>query len=369
MFDRVTREPAPPTSAFGELGREVRHAFTDDEARARFDAELAREALPNETHPPLRERLALAGVDPDTAFELATRRREGPTAAEALLGPLEEQLAQGLDREWRESVTDAWREEHRAATEAQQELSRLEQANGMLDEDEVRIRARLAETFRESDDALRRWQEVLERSPDDDEAHLAIGVHFLARDDDDGLRHLEDASRSLDPELGQAAFVQAISWLEERGRADEAAEWRSRFDRYLEVGEASGTERSRVTRDDRFSPPELEAEATDRLREIVARHPDVRRAWLARKHVEHFDEQAPLHVLLVEPTKKLRSFWHELDAEDKDETTLADRVATDLAGFPHDVIVVTPTPRASWAQPIKEAGRSVYEHGREAAVT
>ena len=369
LFDRVRREQAPPASAFTELGREVGRAFTDDEARARFDAELAREALPHETHPALRERLELSGVDPDTAFALATRRREGPTAAQALLGPLEARLTEDLDRQWRESVADAWREEHRAATEAEQELERLERADGTLDEDGVRVRARLAETFRSSDEAFARWQEVLERSPDDEEAHLATGVHLLSRDDDEGLRHLEVASRSLDPGLGQAAFVHAISWLDEHGRTGEADAWRTRLERYVEVGEESGTERSRVTQDDRFSAPELEAEAVDRLRAVLAGHNDVGRAWLARKHVEHFDDEAPLHVLLVEPRKKLRTFWRELDAEDKDESTLADRIATEVAELPHDVMVVTTAPRAAWARRIEEAGEPVYDRSARAAVT
>jgi hypothetical protein len=80
-------------------------------------------------------------------------------------------------------------------------------------------------------------------------------------------------------------------------------------------------------------------------RAVIAPHDDVRAAYLVRKRLRHLADEYPLYVVALIPKKRWRQLWKEADADEKDEVTLADRVAADLE-LPVDFHVIVPGPRS-----------------------
>jgi Zn-dependent protease with chaperone function len=346
LYDRVYVESEPPRSAFAPMGRELAAVRTGKDVQQLLQAELTREPDVADTHPSLAERIRHLGLDAQEVIRLVTSDGVGQTAAQAFLGEREAAVAEELDRAWRESIAAEWSERHSERQEARRELERLEEraAQGRLPLEDARTLATLAADFRDADTVLERYRAVLALDPDDATANYAVGRILLDRRDDAGLVHL-DRSIDRDPEAVVPACEAAIMYLEAEGRSDETDRYRARGERQLEVYEAASAEREEVDVDDELEPAELDEALVAQVRAVIARHDDVRAAYLVRKRLRHLADEYPLYVVALIPKKRWRQLWKEADADEKDEVTLADRVAADLE-LPVDFHVIVPGPRS-----------------------
>jgi Peptidase family M48 len=344
IYQRADDEEDPPRSAFAPIARELASARRGDDVRDVLTQELSREPEVEDTHPSLVERIRHVGLDPDDVVDLALRSVGNQNAAEAFLRDGGASLAEIFDRNWREAITDDWRERHRERQEARRQLEELEMRED-LQVDDLRALALLSAEFREPHVALERYRAVLAVAPQDPQANYALGAILLDRGDDAGLVHL-DRAMVADPEAVVPACEHAIAYLEARGRSEEAEGYRRRGEQQLEVFEAATIERAEVNVDDELEPADLDEALVAEIRATVERHDDVGAAYLVRKRLEHLADEYPLFVLALIPRNRWRQLWKEADAEEKDEDTLADRVAESLAELPIAVHVVVPGLRA-----------------------
>jgi Zn-dependent protease with chaperone function len=346
IYSRADDEQEPPRSAFAPMAGELAWARSGEAVREVLTQELAREPDVADTHPSLAERVRHLGLDPEEVVRLAIENGGGPTAAEAFLQDGGASLAETFDRSWRDAIGEEWRERHRERQEARKQLQELEARaeREQLPVDDLRVLAALTAEFREPDIALHRYRVVLDAVPEDPQANFGVGSLLLDRDDDAGLAHL-DRAMDADPEAIVPACELAIAYLEERGRSEEADRYRRRGEQQLEVFEAASVERAAVDVDDELEPADLDQALVEQIRATLERHEDVGAAYVVRKRLQHLAEEYPLYVVALIPRKRWRQLWKEADADEKDEDTLADRVASDL-DIPVDVQVIVPGPRS-----------------------
>ena len=330
VYKRADEEREPPRSAFAPLRQELVGAKRHADAEKWLQAELARPAAVDDTHPSLVDRIQHLGLTPDDVLRSASSNgaSAGETAARAYLGDAETTFVEALDRDWREAIAPQWRERHAEAQEERRLLEELEaRAEAeQLGLDDARTLAGLSYDYRDEDVALRRYRDVLELAPADAPAHFAVGQILLSRGDDSGLHHLEQAIEN-DPEAVVPACKSAFFYLLERGREEEAERYRERAEAHLDKIDAAAEERETVTVEDEFVPHDLAPDLVEQLRRPLETYEEIGAAYLVKKQVEHLGEEYPLYVLGVVPRSRWRQTWR--DADD-DTPSLVQRLAEEI---------------------------------------
>jgi len=359
LYERASREPRPPESAFVPMAHTLRGAGEDAEILRWLDDALAYEGDPTDTHPPLSRRLAALGLGAAEVTADVAARRNGSapalSAAQRYLGALEGTVAEQLDREWRASVSPAWQQRYVEAERAQRRLAELD---GLAEPslEELIERAALVEEYRGGEEALARYRDVLECEPEHGLARFAVGRLLLARGSDEGLDQLERAMAS-EPEAVLPACEVAYEYLVGRGRREEAERYGVRAEVCMRQIEQAVEERSELDLETGLEPHELPAEVVSSLEGGLAQHDDVARAYLARKRVRHLDDEDPLYVVAVVPSQRWRTLWREAGDE---EPSLADRLDEALE-LPVSFSVVVPHPRSDLEQRLERIpGSRVY---------
>ena len=359
LYERASREPRPPESAFVPMAHTLRGAGEDAEFLRWLDDALAYEGDPTDTHPPLSRRLAALGLGAAEVTADVAARRNGSapalSAAQRYLGALEGTVAEQLDREWRASVSPAWQQRYVEAERAQRRLAELD---GLAEPslEELIERAALVEEYRGGEEALARYRDVLECEPEHGLARFAVGRLLLARGSDEGLDQLERAMAS-EPEAVLPACEVAYEYLVGQGRREEAERYGVRAEVRMRQIEQAVEERSELDLETGLEPHELPAEVVSSLEGGLAQHDDVARAYLARKRVRHLDDEDPLYVVAVVPSQRWRTLWREAGDE---EPSLADRLDEALE-LPVSFSVVVPHPRSDLEQRLQRIpGSRVY---------
>jgi Zn-dependent protease with chaperone function len=356
VYRRALQEPSPPQTAYAPMAEEIARAAHGEKVESWYRQLLEVETDPYDTHPSIAERLAHLGIAPEEALRFA-RQDGAPSAASTYLGAAEADIVAAVDRSWREEVAAGWSEQHVEALRNRQELEQLE-ARADLSADDALKRAQLTEMFRSEDEALARYREVLD-TENDAAGRSSIGHLLLGRDDDEGLRWL-DESMERDPEAVLPACQIAYGYLRDRDRDDEAQRYRERAERQANVFEQAADERSRVSIEDRLEPADLSPELQARLREQVAWHEEVAEAYLVRKRTDHLDDTRPFYVLALVPKSGFRTAWREAD---DDAEALEERVARDVS-LPGDFIVAKVGRKSPLGQHLAQVeGARLYERG------
>ncbi|HEV3471341.1 MAG TPA: M48 family metalloprotease [Pyrinomonadaceae bacterium] len=307
VFKRADEQREPERGAYVRMSSFLREALPEEAVAGLLRRSLAQETGYGDTHPSLAARLAALGVvpanGPAAAAEWAARHQAEPlreSAAMHFLGPSHQSFAERLDAEWFEAVTPHWRERHEYAVESRRKLAALDEkaASGPLTPDELWERAYWTAELKGAEEAEPRLREVLERRPNHAAANYALGQMLLARGDESGVAHVERAMEA-EPDGVPAGCELIYAFLRERGRIEEAGEYRNRFLKHFDLVESAQDERNHFRDGDRLLPHGLGEEEVARLREQLRGYEGVKAAYLARKAVEHFANK-PVYVLAVE---------------------------------------------------------------------
>jgi Zn-dependent protease with chaperone function len=320
VYRRADYEREPP-SAFTPLRERLAGARSHAKAQTWLEQELTRDPAPHDTHPTTAERIRHLGLDLVEIVKAASSNGASvQTAAQAFLGPAEGPLTEEIDRVWRRSIDEAWYERHDEAQRMKARLEELEDeaSRSELRLDDARLRADLTAAFRSPEAAEPLYRAVLAREPNDAAANFSLGRLLLDRGEDSGLMHLDRAMAS-EPDAVFEACESAYFFLLERGRKEEANEYRSRAARRYESLELAHEERARPGFSGEFGPPTMSPEEIENLRAQLAKHKKLKRAFLVRKRMSHLDDEHPLHVLFVFPRsgliRDLQSFVDEVSAD------------------------------------------------------
>lgn len=282
----------PPKELFAETRAVLTGGVAPELATRWVRHALAEAADPDDTHPPLAERLRHLG-------EGERVPPPGPPASSTLLGGSEAGLEQAMGQWWSQAASAAWQHRYQSLQTQRARLEELETRlqSGPLPVDEAWEHADLVEDFRGETAAFPLFEAVLARAPDHARAHLSLGRILVQRDDPAAPSHLERAMDLDRRAEGAASQLLAIYWGRQ-GRPEELAAARRRSRAWEQDAAAARLERSKVEINDQLAPHGLDGAALARLCEALARFPEIREAWLARKVVLQFPED-PFFVLAV----------------------------------------------------------------------
>lgn len=273
------------------------HRF-DDRAKVTLAAALKRRTGCDDTHPSLSDRLRALQVSAQVPEPIKA------SAAEALLGPLAEQLANEFDTQWRQGVTAWWQGRHQYANASRTRLAALTSASGELSIDDAFSRAELTEELGDESGAREQLEALATRAPDHAPTQFALGRLRLANEDESGIELLKIAMR-LDSGAEQTACMLIVEYLQRHGRNEEA---RAHIDHLHGAGErdqAARKERGEVRISDKLLPHGLNTQQVDAITHQLRQFAELRRVYLVRKQTVHYQEQ-PLYILAFE---RRTPFW------------------------------------------------------------
>lgn len=269
-----------------------------------------------------------------------------------------------LERLWREAARDQWESAHERTVDARRRLAELDDCvePEQLDTKATLDLATLRERFT-GEDTTELYRAAVEADPADATANYHLGRRLLAADDDAGLLHLSLAM-DADEDAVPSACELAVAFLERQGRTGEAMRYRERAVALTMRREAALVERAPLRPDDILLPPQASPPFAAALVTELRAQPGVKRAYLVRKHVEHYADTAPLHVLVV--VRRRRPFSLRLEADL--DRALADELSLTLGGLPWLIVYVVSTAQVLDARIRQLPGALVYVRPRGVVV-
>ncbi|UNK51144.1 M48 family metalloprotease [Lysobacter sp. S4-A87] len=329
----------PPLALYREMAASFSRPGADESTRL---AELLQETPDLEdTHPTLAQRLEALG---QAAAPVPAPNR---SAADVLLGPLQELLQERFSQEWREQVEEQWRERH---GQHRRDSARLDELENRAERtgDEAVEHARLVDDLRPDVDAVPLFRAAIEISPNDPLAHYRLGVLLLQRDDNAGVVHLRRAM-DLDPDATEPALHQLDRYHQRRGNITEReavqARLRALNDRRIDALHA----RNELGARDRFVAHGLEPAVLREAVEAFDGVGNVKQAWIARKQIDGDSSGVHHYAVLVA--------WRGMVLN---ESSTLQKVV-DALELPGSFIVFTAANQRSVASRVKKAaGAPVY---------
>ena len=315
FYGRAESQLQPPSQPFSDYVSALR-SVPAEHSTAALAAALARETGLNDTHPSLKDRLRALGVRPNLplCFQLS--------AAHALLRDKRLQFMHEFNEVWRELIASPWKERHAFLKQTAEKLTRFEtvrQERG-LTPDEQWDYACAVETLKGSRAALPVLDALLERAPGHAPAYYARGRILLEVNEERGVADVERAMQ-LDEAAREPGSQLLYSHFYQRNQLVRCSKYRDILSQVAHERQLAATERRELRRGDLLEPHGLTEAQIAEWRTVLARQKRLKRAWLARKHVQHL-KSVPAYVLVMEfglltwvTRSMLRSVLDNLPAE------------------------------------------------------
>ena len=279
---QADEHPQPAFLPFHTLGNQLPDDFHSADGQRWLQQALQRQTSCDDTHPSLSDRLRALGQTAEVAPPAPGQ------SADYLLGDLRDSIIASFDARWQEQVIQDWRKHYDGVQENRRRLHELNEAAATreLEASEKIERGRLlASAGKDNDAALEQLRAAVAAHPQNAPALFHLGLHLLQRDDAQGVELLEQALQlDADALAGVCETLRDYYWA--RGEKELAQQWHARLVDSDALQRAALDERARVDIDDKLQPHGLTPE---QLEPLVAqlRELKLRRAWLARRVLEH----------------------------------------------------------------------------------
>jgi Zn-dependent protease with chaperone function len=328
VYQTANKQADPPASPFRETQEALANPIAVEDTRQWLDRSMKEKTGYSDTHPSLSDRLAALGEEP----RLPPLPAE--TAADHYLGEHVSQLTDTLNQSWRESIIFAWRDRHQQAQDAGHRLSEIEKKSETepLTIEERWEMASLTEEFRDSAAALPIYQEVLAADAQHAAANFAVGRLILEKMEASGVGLIEKAMR-LDQQYVIPGCELIYQYLTEQGNEQEAKKYFVQALHQAENYQAAQKERARIGFDDSYLPPALNPEILNSIRDQIALHQEIDKAYLVRKAVKLMPE-IPLYILGI----TVNTSWYKYRS-DSATSDLCQQIAQEIV-FSGDIYVV-----------------------------
>jgi Zn-dependent protease with chaperone function len=295
IHEQVQAMPQPGFMPYSELPAKLDSGLDADSAQAWIDRDMAVATGIEDTHPALSDRLAAIGESPRLS-------RPAPgTSADALLGPLRDDIAKRFDRNWQDRVRSAWEQRHQEIQVDRQRLATLverQDSGETLTLQEAYDLALLNELVaNDADKALAQLQTLHVTAPQDPTIMLTLAIRLLRRDDEEAGYALLEQAVETDERLMARNYEIRRDHCWRKGQVDEARGWQSKYVARMEMESRADTERNKLFLRDTFERLHgLSDEDLQMLKQDLAAIEGVKAAYIARKHVQHYPDR-PCYVL------------------------------------------------------------------------
>ena len=294
LMQQATEQPTPNATPYSQMRLALSLGFAEAPGEQWLEQALAKNHHSNESHASLRERLEQLGCFPrlPKPFRLS--------AAQVLLGPQLQRLSQQLDQAWLRQIRPEWQQRHQQIRDTRQQLQQLEQQlqTGRISLDDAFRRARLTEELGDGAAACEQYRQIVAQHPEHAPSCFAAGRLLLAAGNPAGLEMLENAMRYDNKAIIPCCRL-AYDFLQQQHRSVEAESYYQIACERAALEDQALAERISVNVGDTLITHDLRPAQLAHLQAQLSRYPDIRRAWLTRKQVQHFADRS-LYVLLIE---------------------------------------------------------------------
>jgi Zn-dependent protease with chaperone function len=292
---RKADEVAVPSFApYAQMGEAIGAGVDEEAVRGWLSAAMARETSVADTHPSLADRLKAIDQAPVLVLPKAGEAADTLLGAKALQAITEE-----FDCRWRAAIQPAWDRRHQEVRAKREQLAALDaraaRGTAMTDAERMQRAILTGEVGAGVEQALEQFHALHDEFPEDAAICYGLGSRLLATGQDAGVALIERAiERDENAQLPGAELLR--DHFARRGQADAARQWHERALQRARLLHAAQVERSGIFTNDKFEPHGLNAAQVEALQAKLRAIPDVRRAYLLRKVVQHLPDR-PLLVL------------------------------------------------------------------------
>lgn len=237
------------------------------------------------THPSISDRLAALGQ----TFKLP--ESPGDKSAARLLGPMEQKLIAHFNEEWQAAASEHWQRRQEERRHWQARYADLKEKS-LADLDDESLKELIAAANHVEDDPLfyRASQEMLRRHPDSAGAEMNCIWYRMVIEKDPTQLEIAEAFLQRHPGYLPHVCRNAMTYLHQAGREEEAKVYRERLEDWHHLNDAASEERSTVMAKDNFLPHDLPDESVQKLVAYFKEHPIITQVYLAKKDVKYMPE-------------------------------------------------------------------------------
>lgn len=308
VYQQVEHQAEPPNNAYSSMLTVLHSPIAEEQSNQWLEQALGQKTDCEDTHPCLADRLKSLGYLDCSAQALPQPVTIQISAAEHLLGDTLHELATQFDQDWQAAASTPWRQRYAYLQETKDKLQALEQKAQMqaLNEQEAWERAYYTLELQGDESALPLLQEVLRIQPDHAEANYTLGQVFLGKADAAGVTYIEKAiAQRIDWVIDGCNLLYRFFW--QQGQTELAQKYYERAQQHYQVLLKAEQERDSVSDRDQFKPHTLQASEVNALKQQLATHPQVKKAYLVEKVVTYFPEKRLCVLGIVRKRSWLRN--------------------------------------------------------------
>lgn len=255
----------------------------DSKLETRLNSQLELATSYADTHPSLTDRLAALKVEP----VLPTPTTVDQSAAVAWFGDRFEEVIREFDQDWFAQNEGPWQERHRYVQESKSAWSELKAKDqNSLSDDELWKLGQIEAEFGERQDAIALFRSYRLRKADDPDGAFVLGKLLFDEGDKECVLQFKDALGA--PHTAQQACWYAYTFLNDAGMTEEAESWKNLLDNVEKQVHAAENERQLLNVNDTLEKVDLSEPQVQKMIEKLRASPNVRKAWIARKVTEHY---------------------------------------------------------------------------------
>ncbi|MEM6641171.1 MAG: M48 family metallopeptidase [Pseudomonadota bacterium] len=278
------RHKASNTSVapFAQLRTSVAGQYDADAGRGAVEAAMQIETGYSDSHPSLQDRLAALQAEPVTRFDFEN------SALDSVFDPnTRAEVTRKVEDRWQRESAENWRNacEHYASVESQ--IKDLQSRRDDLDAEGLFQLARLIEDLDGTAAAYDVFQQMADDQPDEAWVQFhwgRVNLHEHFHIAEPAL--IGAAERDLEL-VGKVAPMLRFGY-EQLGEPERIERFEPLLERYDAICKAADEERQTIHSDDIYDPIDLSDDARESLRAFFARFEELRKVWLVKKRVTHF---------------------------------------------------------------------------------
>lgn len=258
-----------------------------------IDGIMAYRSLPCSTHPSYIERIEALGAEVPTISEITN------TSLRSIFKKSGSEILTTCNKNWYDAALGRWKEYYDHMSSMKNRLDELEKKENTeeLTVDDMLERAFLMEEVVGIDSALDDFKLVKEKYPDNLASDYNIGRLLTYRGEEAGVEILRKIMEKDYQAIPDCSFHIMNYFLYKNDR-ESASSYYYHAVKFMETNEDVKNERNSIRLSDKFLPHDLSNESIERIRGILLKYKQIKKAYVAIKHVE-FSGQFPLYVLCI----------------------------------------------------------------------
>jgi hypothetical protein len=317
--------PLPPKDTFERVVSFLKSLDNPDLLPA-IRGELTQPAMPYDSHPSTRRRLAYLKFDipaADRVLTILSEDKTSPRASSLLTDKALEHYRDYYNRLLKAAFISQWRHHHQEAQEAKKKHDTVKGKTSFSETEKWEL-AYYQYKYKDKERSCDSIHSFLRDYPLHPIANFILGQRLLKEDDEQGIACIEKAMSG-----DSGLIIDALKVLSEfsQRRTDDVklTSIMERWDQHIKNVNAANKDRSRINSQDELETADLSEQDRESIRKILSYYKTIKEACLVRKKVRLFSDK-PCYILAVYFLRKNR-----IQFDPNQEQTLVNCLYSDLS--------------------------------------